>query len=464
MKVSGRKVTVIGAGKSGTAAALLLQREGAEVFLSELGCIDAADVSILQESGIAFEQGGHSERVHDADFSVVSPGIPPSATVIKSQLERGIALYSEIETASWFCRGRIVGITGTDGKTTTTTLVQKICEADGRLNGYRAYAAGNIGIPFSSLVNEMDENDIAVVELSSYQLERCCTFRPEVALITNITPDHLDRYGGDIHRYAEAKFRIHANQTQVDTLIYNADDPILAGHFEGEAISFPFRLLPFGIDRLSGNPARNAVFLDGEAIVALISGKKDEVIGTSEFLKNSFRGKHNIYNALSAVAAAVALGIGKEAIRDALKEFQGVEHRQEFVATVGGVGWVNDSKATNLNAMRQAIEALPEKVVLIAGGRDKGNDYSTVTDLVRRKVSLIVAIGESREKIASAFRGIVAVRQASSLAEAVSISLASALSGQTVLFSPACASFDMFDNFEQRGRQFKECVKDLQSC
>ncbi|NTV97769.1 MAG: UDP-N-acetylmuramoyl-L-alanine--D-glutamate ligase [Chlorobiaceae bacterium] len=461
MEVSGKKVTVLGAGKSGTAAALLLRSEGADVFLSELAAIDRDEASRLQEAGIAFEQGSHSTRVHDADFSVVSPGIPPSAPVIRSLLERGVALYSEIEIAFLFCRSRIAGITGTDGKTTTTTLLHRICEEDGRVNGYRAFAAGNIGVPFSSVVKEMDEKDIAVVELSSYQLERCHAFRPEVAVITNVTPDHLDRYGGDINRYAEAKFRIHANQKEGDTLIYNSDDAILSAHFEGGAGKFPFRALAFGIDRVPGIPG---VFLQGSAIVSTVSGVREHVIDTSEFLKNSFRGKHNIYNALASVAAAKALGIGNPAINAALGQFQGVEHRQEFVSVIQGVGWVNDSKATNLNAMRQALESLPEKIVLIAGGRDKGNDYSTVADLVSRKVSMIVAIGESRAKITEAFRGIVEVRQATTLQEAVSVSRNAAEAGQTVLFSPGCASFDMFENFEDRGRQFKQCVHHLQPC
>lgn len=461
MVVSGKKVTVLGAGKSGTAAALLLRSEGAHVFLSELGVIDACDASRLQEAGIDFEQGGHSNRVYDADFSVVSPGIPPSAPVVRNMQERGIGLCSEIEVASLFCRARIVGITGTDGKTTTTTLLHRIGETDGRLNGYRTFAAGNIGVPFSSVAKEMDEADIAVVELSSYQLERCYTFRPEVSLITNVTPDHLDRYGGDISRYAEAKFRIHANQTKDDTLIYNADDPILSAHFESGSTKFPFRLVPFGIDRV---PLIPGVFLEGDAIVSTASGQREHIIGTSEFLKNSFRGKHNIYNALASVAAAKALGIGNPSIAEALSMFQGVEHRQEFVALIDGVGWVNDSKATNLNAMRQALESLPDTIVLIAGGRDKGNDYSTVVDLVRRKVSVIVAIGESREKISEAFRGIVEVKKVSTLEEAVSVSRDVSAAGQSVLFSPGCASFDMFENFEDRGRQFKQCVQHLQSC
>jgi UDP-N-acetylmuramoylalanine--D-glutamate ligase len=461
MNVSGRKVTVLGAGKSGTAAALLLRSEGADVFLSELAPLDAGDASRLRHAGIAFEEGCHSPRVYDADFSVVSPGIPPSAPVVRELEERGITLLSEIEIACLFCRARIAGITGTDGKTTTTTLVHRICEEDGHINGYRAFAAGNIGVPFASVAKEMDEKDIAVVELSSYQLERCYSFRPRVSLITNITPDHLDRYGGDINRYAEAKFRIHANQKEGDTLVYNADDEILREHFERSAVRFPFRILPFSIDR---NPGIPGVFLDGNAIVSTISGVREHILDTGEFLKNSFRGKHNVYNVLAATAAAKALGIGNTAIAAALASFRGVEHRQELVAVIRGVEWINDSKATNLNAMRQALESVPERVVLIAGGRDKGNDYRTIADLVRRKVSVIIAIGESREKIAEAFRGIVDVKMAATIEEAVSAGRDAAEKGQTVLFSPGCASFDMFRNFEERGRRFKQCVQHLQPC
>jgi UDP-N-acetylmuramoylalanine--D-glutamate ligase len=465
MNVSGKKVTVLGAGKSGIAVAELLLVKGAEVLVSELGKIDDAGRSTLHEKRILFEEGGHTEKVYDADFCVVSPGIPPSAPVIKNMQSKGIGLFSEIEIASLYCSSKIVGITGTDGKTTTSTLVHRICEADGNRNGYRSYCVGNIGVPFSSKVLEMTPRDIAVVELSSYQLERCFTFRPDVAVITNITPDHLDRYQGDIHRYAEAKFRIHANQGPDDTLVYNADDPILREHFTDIRGNYPFRIIPFGIDcRPENLPGSSCLFLDGEAITASIEGGKEMLIKTRDFLKNSFRGRHNIYNVLAAAAVSKALSIADDILCSALGEFTGVEHRQEFVATVDGVGWVNDSKATNLNAMRQALEALAGRAVLIAGGRDKGNDYSTIAELVGRKVSLLVAIGESKEKIVSAFRDIVEVKTAATLEDAVSTAREAAVPGQTVIFSPGCSSFDMFENFEDRGRRFKQCVQQLKPC
>ena len=248
MELSGKRVSVIGAGKSGIAAAVLLTRKGARVLLSELGTIGAKERSALREMMIDFEHEGHSERLYDADFCVISPGITPNTEVVKTMKARGIMVYSEIELASLFCRARIVGITGTDGKTTTSTLVFSICEADGLQHGYRAFSVGNSGVPFSSMVLEMNEGDVAVVELSSYQLERCPTLRPEVAIITNITPDHLDRYDGDINRYAAVKFRISANQRAGDLLIYNADDPLLRAHFAGQQAALPFRLLSFGMD------------------------------------------------------------------------------------------------------------------------------------------------------------------------------------------------------------------------
>ena len=462
MDIRGKKVSVIGAGKSGVAVAKLLKREGAEVLLSELGRIGEKEVLCLKEMQILFEERGHSENVYDVDFCVISPGIPPSAPIVKTMQARGIPLYSEIEIASRFCKARIVGITGTDGKTTTATLIHCICEEDGRQQGYRSYSVGNIGVPFSSMVSEMSASDVAVVELSSYQLERCFTFRPDVAVITNITPDHLDRYEHDMQRYADAKYRIYMNQSGSDTLVFNSDDPLLRAHFSGAADRFPFRILPFGMEPA---PERGVdsrlVLLDGEAIVVRQVSGEERFMVTSDFLKNSFRGRHNISNVLAAVAAARALGIGNEAVRSALREFKGVEHRQEYVMTLNGADWVNDSKATNINAMRQAIEAVPSTAVLIAGGRDKGNDYASIAELVRSKVSLLIAIGESKAKIASFFDGLVALKVAASLDEAVSFASEAALPGQTVLFSPGCASFDMFKNFEERGQRFKQCVHRL---
>jgi len=462
MDIKGKKVSVIGAGKSGIAAAELLVHEGADVFVTELGAIGDKGLVTLQEMQIPYEESGHSERVYDADFCVISPGIPPFAPVVQAMQARGIPLYSEIEIASLFCPARIVGITGTDGKTTTSTIVHRICEEDGHRNGYRSFSVGNIGVPFSSMVREMSAGDVAVVELSSYQLERSPSLRPDVAVITNITPDHLDRYRGDMRQYATAKFRIYANQRPEDTLVYNADDSLLRAHFTADNAQFPFRMYPFGMEPVGqGEIDHRIVLLDGDAVIVRMDSGVERVMATSEVLKKSFRGRHNISNVLASVAVARALGIGNEPLISALRLFQGVEHRQEFVRSLDGVDWVNDSKATNLNAMRQALESLPSTAVLIAGGRDKGNDYGTIAEQVREKISLLIAIGESSGKILSAFDGIVPLKAAGSLEEAILAAREVAEPGQTVLFSPGCASFDMFDNFEERGRQFKESVHRL---
>jgi UDP-N-acetylmuramoylalanine--D-glutamate ligase len=461
-ELKGKKVSVIGAGRSGIAAALLLSRKGAEPFLSDHAGISEEELDGLRSQGIPFEQGGHSPRVHDADLCIVSPGVPLNVPVVRTMEERGVPVYSEVELASWFCTARIIAITGTDGKTTTTTLIHRICETDGRAAGYRAYAVGNIGVPFSSKVLEMAPADVAVLELSSYQLERSETFRPDIAVMTNITPDHLDRYGGDIQNYARAKFRIYANQESWDTLVYNHDDPFLRQHFSDERVC-PSRLVPFGI-HLDPEKTNGSVFLEDGLIMSSVGGSRKEVAGIDEIMKRSFRGDHNLSNALASSAAAVAAGIAPSAIREALLDFRGVEHRQEFAGNAGGLEWINDSKATNLNAMRQALLATPGQVVLIAGGRDKGNDYRLITDLVLTKVTCIIAIGESKMNIAKAFDGIVSVRTAGSLAEAVSLARSIGSTGQSVLFSPGCASFDMFTNYEERGKLFKQLVRELDSC
>jgi UDP-N-acetylmuramoylalanine--D-glutamate ligase len=460
----GRKVSVIGAAKSGIAAAGLLRKIGAVPFISEQGEIGSDESAMLATLGIAFEPGGHTERVFDADFCIISPGVPQHAPVIMEMRARGIAVYSEIELASWFCQARIIGVTGTDGKTTTTTLIHTILEADGLRKGYHAFCVGNIGVPFSSEVLNMGPDDTVVIELSSYQLEGCESFRPQIAIITNITPDHLARYGGDMQRYAEAKFRIYARQGGQDSLIYNDDDPLLHRHFSVDR-GFPFTPLPFSTHQ--GQPGlrnRNGVYLDGEMIVSLEEDLVRPVIETGEFMKRSFRGEHNLSNALAAVAACRAAGVDVEVIRKSLVGFQGVEHRQEFAGNVCGLDWINDSKATNVNAMKQALQANPGEIVLIAGGRDKGNDYRLVSDLVREKVVCIIAVGESKEKLRDAFDGITTVKMADSMQQAVTLARSSATSGQTVLFSPACASFDMFANFEERGKTFKKLVRELSPC
>ncbi|NTU92420.1 MAG: UDP-N-acetylmuramoyl-L-alanine--D-glutamate ligase [Chlorobiaceae bacterium] len=461
-ELRGKKVSVIGAGKSGQAAAALLMKAGASPFISEFGAISPEGRTMASGAGVPFEEGGHSERVYEADFSVVSPGVPQSAPVLIELERRGVPVYSEIEVASWFCPARVIAITGTDGKTTTATLLHRVCETEARAKGFRAFSVGNIGVPFSLKALEAREDDLVVLELSSYQLERCVTFRPDVAVLTNITPDHMDRYGGDISAYAAAKFRIHANQVGRDTLIYNHDDPLLRGHFaSGEP--WPFRVVRFGLHDVAPEEGVACVTVRDGSIVILGGASDIVIIDVAEFVKPSFRGEHNLYNALAAVAAATAAGVSVTAIREGLVNFGGVEHRQEFAGSALGLEWINDSKATNINAMRQALQAVPAGMVLIAGGRDKGNDYGSVTGLVREKVAGIVAIGESKLKIAAAFEGVVPVETADTLQSAVSTAARMAARGATVLFSPGCSSFDMFRDFEDRGEQFKQLVRELAS-
>lgn len=460
-QVKDKHVSVIGARRSGIAAALLLQEQGASVFVSDSGLLGDHERTFLKQNSIAFEEGKHSGRILEADFSVVSPGIPPYVPVIRRLEEEGVPLFSEIEVASWFCRARIIGITGTDGKTTTATLIAAMCGFDAAAEGYRVFSAGNIGVPFSSLVGEMVLGDIAVVELSSYQLERCKTFRPDVSVITNIMPDHLDRYEGSMQRYAEAKYRIYAAQRRGDWLVYNFDNEILRAHFNSNEGYVP-GLVPFGLDQEAvAGEGGNYAAMDGEWLITVINGKKDAVIHADELFKRSFRGRHNLENALAAVAAVRVAGIGVSPARDALRGFGGVEHRQEYVGTINGVDWINDSKATNLNALRRALEAVPGKLILIAGGREKGGDFGEVEEAVREKVSVLVAFGESRDKFAEAFSPVVRVAQVLSLEEAVALAKQHAVAGETVLFSPGCSSFDMFENFEVRGTVFKECIREI---
>ncbi len=461
MNVEGKRISVIGAARSGLAAALLLQEKGASVFVTENGRVGESVRPLLEERGVAWEEGAHGARAFDADLCVVSPGVPADAPVLGKMKEAGIAVVSEIEIAFRFCPARIIGITGTDGKTTTASLVAAICAEDGRQRGYRAFSAGNIGVPFSSLVTQMREEDVAVVELSSYQLERCDRFRPEVAVITNIAPDHLDRYGGSMERYAEAKYRISARQRGSDTLVYNAGDPMLRKRFGKKRHNGP-RLLPFGVNGEAAScGAGSFAAMNGDWLTLVSEGREERVIDTDSLFKRSFRGRHNLENALAAVAAAGAAGISPAPIGRALRVFGGVEHRQEYVRTVRGVDWINDSKATNLNALRRALESTPGKLVLIAGGRSKGADFRELAPSVERKVSALVVFGESAGTLADALAGVVEVRRADSLSGAVSEAGSLASPGETVLFSPGCASFDMFRDFEERGREFKKLVPEV---
>jgi UDP-N-acetylmuramoylalanine--D-glutamate ligase len=447
----GKRVTVIGAARSGLAAAKLLGDHGARVLVSDSGTEARLRSSAerLREWSIPVEFGGHSERVFDSDLVVISPGVPPTIPVLREAATRGIPVISELELAGRFCPAPVVAITGTNGKTTVTTLVGRMFHDARR----RHVVAGNIGTSFSAVVGELDETSVAVLEVSSFQLEGISSFRPHVAVLLNITPDHLDRYEGKLERYVDAKCRVFENQTGADWLIYNNDDTIVRQCALERARSHA-RVIPFGLNR----PAGDGAFVEDGRLIISIEGKEESVIDTGDI---SIRGIHNLYNAMASVLAGKIMGISVPSLRGTLKNFKGVEHRLEFVRTMDGVTYINDSKATNVDSVWYALQAYENPIVLLLGGRDKGNDYSRLNDLVDRNVRAIVAIGESAGKVSDAFSKRTKVVTAGSMAEAVTLGRSLAVRGDIVMLSPACASFDWFENYEHRGRVFKQLVHEL---
>lgn len=353
-QVRGKHVVIIGGKRSGLAAARLLKKHGAKVFLSERApLMDSALEQELQKLKIKYEFEGHTEKIFNADFAVISPGVPSNAPVVQQLEKAKIKLFSEIEMASWFCAARIIAITGTNGKTTTTLLTKAIFEHEGKEKGYKAFAVGNIGQPFSDYVSEMDKKDVAVVETSSFQLEYCFTYKPKVAILTNITPNHLDRYA-TFEEYAAAKYRIYQRQTKTDVLIANLDDDTLATHFSKKAVQEKLRMrfIPISLERdLSRRYAECGYLKDGHLILK-VGGRKEILMKEEEILSNiNFRGRHNVYNSLASAVAARAMEVRKETIRESIMSFQGVEHRIEFVRELDGVQFINDSKATSVNAL-----------------------------------------------------------------------------------------------------------------
>ncbi len=460
--LAGRAVTVIGGARSGLAVARLLAGRGARVFLSERGPATDGLPEALTAAGVAFEFGGHTARALDADLAVVSPGVPSTAPPVAQLVRQGVPVYSEIEVAAWFCAAPIVAITGTNGKTTTTSLAaylfRRASESTG--DGYRprrVVVAGNIGYPFADYVADLTADDLVVLEVSSFQLDHIDRFRPRVGVLLNITPDHLDRYDGDFLHYAAAKFRIAANMGPGDALVFNADDPMVAEFADASARRRAFTALGLSLD---GEVPAGAFVRDG-ALVLRLPSQPDEVLMPVADL--ALRGRHNLYNSLAAAVAARVLEVRSDVVRESLATFEGVPHRLESVREFEGVRYVNDSKATNVNAVWYALESFEhEKVVLIAGGRDKGNDYATLRPLVRDKARAVVALGESAEKVMRELGASApAAESAGSMEDAIRRARRLARPGDIVLLSPACASFDMFDNYEDRGDTFKRLVLNL---
>lgn len=454
--INGKRVTVVGAARSGLAAVRLLARRGAVVFLTEHGAGSPEAAAALDEAGVPYEFGGHSGRVLDADFVVLSPGVPTQAELVQQALGEGLPVYSEIEVASWFCESPIVAITGSNGKTTTTSLVAHVLRSARR----PLVVAGNIGTAFADAVAGCREGAVAVLEVSSFQLDHIDTFRPTIAILLNITPDHLNRYDDDFSQYAASKFRIFENQRAGDVLVYHHDDALVREHAE-RAAERGVVLYPFSIERELDRGA----FVRGDALVLRLTLTADQPPMEEVLMQTpdlSLRGRHNLYNSLAAAISARALEISSDVVRESLASFEGVPHRLEFVREHAGVKYVNDSKATNVNAVWYALESFSEPIVLIAGGRDKGNDYAAITDLVRERVRGVVGIGESGDKVVHEVGDYAkAAARAHSMEEALQYAQLMAEPGDVVLLSPACASFDQYANYEERGEHFKRLVHKL---
>ena len=444
-----KKLAILGGGESGVGAALLAKRKGYEVFLSDQGKLKPAYRSTLTEAGIAFEEEQTSmDRLSAADEIVKSPGIPESNPTVVALRQLGIPMISEIELAyRYIGDSRVLAITGTNGKSTTTTLLWHICQKA----GLDAALVGNIGRSFAWQVAESPK-PYYVVEVSSFQLDDIVTFRPHVAILTNITEDHLDRYAYRLENYVRSKFRITLNQTSSDVFIYNLDDEVTQQAISSISIKATERPIT-----MKKQLPHGAFIKDGDMYVR--TGQDYMTMSVFDF---ALKGKHNQYNTMAACVAAATIDIRKEKIRDAVMDFQGVEHRLEPVATVRGVLFINDSKATNVNSVWYALESMTRPTVLILGGVDKGNDYGLIRELVQEKVKAIVCMGTDNQKIHEAFKDIVpTIVDAYSAADAVQTSFQLAEKGDAVLLSPACASFDMFKNFEDRGQQFKQAVRNL---
>lgn len=444
-----RRIVVLGAGESGTGAAILAKDRGFDVFLSDCGTISPKYRKTLADEGIEFEEGSHNmERILAADEIIKSPGIPSTAPVVQAATAKNIPVISEIEFAGRYTDSKMVCITGSNGKTTTTMLIYHIL----RHAGVDAGLAGNVGNSLAYQVAR-EPHEVYVVELSSFQLDNMYNFKANIAVLLNITPDHLDRYDHVMQNYVNAKFRILQNMTPADAFIYWKDDPIVSSQLE--KISTEAHRYPFAEHREEDT----AAYIDAENELIFNTPGTSVVMPRADLALN---GLHNIYNSMAAGLSACILNIRKEDIREALGDFRGVEHRLEKIDDIDGVLWINDSKATNVNSCWYALEAMTAPTVLILGGKDKGNDYSEILPLVKEKVKAIVAMGADNKKIVDFFTPHVPVIvDTHSLDEAVEACRRIAVKGDTVLLSPCCASFDLFKSYEDRGRRFKDAVRAL---
>lgn len=444
-----KRMVILGGGESGAGAALLAKQKGFDVFLSDAGSLKTVYKEDLNKHAIAFEEGGHTEeKILNADEIVKSPGIPEKNELVKKIRAKGIPVISEVELAyRYMGNSKMVAITGSNGKTTTTALTYHICKHA----GLDVALVGNIGYSFARQVVE-DPKPWYIAEISSFQLDDIKTFRPDIAILTNITEDHLDRYAYKFENYIASKFRIAMNQTEADYFIYCADDPVTMQYINQYSIhSNP---LPFTMQQ---QPNKGGFIKNGQMTIE--TGNERVTMSIYDF---ALKGKHNQYNTMAAGIAASTIGLRKEKIREAIQSFEALEHRMEHVSTVRGVEFINDSKATNVNSTWYALESMEKPVILILGGVDKGNDYNLILDLVRQKVKAIVCMGVDNRKIHEALgKDVELIVNTASAREAVQAAFHFATKGDVVLLSPACASFDLFKNYEDRGNQFKEAVREL---
>jgi UDP-N-acetylmuramoylalanine--D-glutamate ligase len=447
-ELRGKRVLVVGLARTGVATALFCAARGANVTATDARTENEIGDAIapLRTAGVSLELGGHRENAFlEQDLIVPSPGVPADAPLLQAARAKGVAIWSEVELAGRFLEGRLIGITGSNGKTTTTSLIEHILKGA----GFSTILAGNIGTPLISRVDQTSDDTITVVELSSFQLELIETFRPNISVFLNLTPDHLDRHH-TLEEYGRAKARIFENQTKADSAVLNADDPATTSLAPTKPRVFWFSRKP---------PAVQGAFVRENEIIFRNGGEEEVVLSLQEI---PLPGAHNVENVLAAVAATRLAGAEPTAIAKGVRSFAGVEHRLEFVAVVGGVRYYNDSKATNVDAALKALDSFPGRILILLGGKDKGSDYAALQRPLREKAILALLIGAAAEKIEKQITGSVAIEHAGTIERAVEIASHAARRGDVVLLAPACASFDQFQNYEHRGRVFKELVHQLE--
>lgn len=447
MKEKNKHIVILGAGESGVGAALLAKKHEWNVFVSDAGKIKADYKTELDNNQIEWEENTHStDRIFQAELIIKSPGIPEATDLMRGLRKKEIKIISEIEFAGYYSRGKSICVTGSNGKTTTTMLTHHILKKA----GWDVGLAGNVGKSFAKQVAEGD-HDWYVLELSSFQLDDMFDFKADIGILTNITPDHLDRYENQMQKYVDSKFRILNNQNHEDWFIYNYDDPIIREELSKRKLSM--NLAPFS---LKEEIKVGAYAVNNQLIINI----KDQL--TMSIHELALKGKHNTQNSLAAGIAGRLVEIRKSIVRESLEDFENVEHRLEFVAKVNGIEFINDSKATNINSTWYALETMENPVVWVMGGVDKGNDYSELSNLVKDKVKAIICLGIDNQKIIKAFGHLVeTIVEVGSATEAVAYAYRLAKKNETVLLSPACASFDLFENYEDRGNQFKQAVRKL---